>query len=499
MSTNPNKIISLQELINAQVDAKSLELIMNEAPWVEVVTRLGRKCYSISTIQAIIDQYKVRADTEISNLTDAIDTALAAGAGAAGWTDRLVQTWSERTQEQKNKDVVDIADFGGVPDNLTENKAAWGLLTNNKQNYIATLSKGNYKITPPTSIDPNLRYSYYPPYGIAGLLHLQHGTESNPENTVGQITQVVRRVNNSSRNFNYEEQIGSALFDTKIKGTGDVNNPNLCGWVSGIFNIYKEAKCESGKLDQKGSVVGLTTFAGCDYLDDDRLVAGLWARAVSPKPSDAEYDQIAGSWHTVGAEINARIRHKDTGYRENMGKGTSAVLMFYNNIRPMDIASGSTVHARNNTFGLLFGGGKFSELENTIDNYNGYYTGIQLNYIKSVGIDFPNRAGSGAVGIRFAQTRTSNGSYKTAIDLGNNKFRFGDGSFGYGETDNGDIWYNGGTLYMKDSRYNTESSRFMLADNHKIVGTNTTTPTHFITVRWNSTTNFKIPAIMERV
>ena len=83
MTSNPNKIISLQELINAQVDAKSLELIMNEAPWVEVVTRLGRKCYSISTIQALIDQYKVRADTEISNLTDAINAALAAGAGAA--------------------------------------------------------------------------------------------------------------------------------------------------------------------------------------------------------------------------------------------------------------------------------------------------------------------------------------------------------------------------------------------------------------------------------
>ncbi|WP_347452904.1 hypothetical protein [Acinetobacter thermotolerans] len=494
MTSNPNKIITLQELINAQVDAYKLELIMNEAPWVEITTRLGRKCYSIATIQGIIDQFQLDTQAELQNLQDAIAQII-----TGVLSDTSVQTWSGRSQDEKNKDVVDIADFGGVPDNLTENKDAWDLLTNNKQNYIATLSKGNYKITPPTAIDPNLRYSYYPPYGIAGLLHLQHGTEGNPENTVGQITQVVRRVNNSSRNFNYEEQIGSALFDTKIKGTGDVNSPNLGSWVSGIFNIYKEVECESGKLDQKGSVVGLTTFAGCDYLDEDRLVTGLWARAVSPKPSDAEYDQIAGSWHTVGAEINARIRHKDTGYRENMGKGASAVLMFYNNIRPEDIASGSTVHARNNTFGLLFGGGKFAELANTIDNYNGYYTGIQLNYIKSVGIDFPNRAGSGAVGIRFAQTRTSNGSYKTAIDLGNNKFRFGDGSFGYSDADNGDIWYNGGTLYMKDSRYNTESSRFMLADNHKIVGTNTTTPTHFITVRWNSTTNFKIPAIMESV
>lgn len=417
-----------------------------------------------------------------------------------GWvltsSDGQITTWSGRTQESKNKDVVDIADFGGVPNNLTDNKAAWDLLTNNKQNYIATLSKGNYKITPPTPIDPNLQYSYYPPYGIAGLFHLQHGTESNPERTVGQITQVTRRVNNSTRNYNYEEQIGSALYDTKIKGSGNVNAPNLSGWVSGIFNIYKDVKYESGALDHEGSVVGLASFAGCDYLNGDRLLAGFWARAVSPKPSDAEYDAIGGTWHTVGAEINARIRHKDAGYQESMGKGTSAVLMFYNNIRSEDIATGSTVHARNNTFGLLFGGGKFTSLENTIDNYNGYYTGIQLNYIKRVGIDFPNRAGTGAIGIRFAQTRTANGSYKTAIDLGNNKLRFGDGYFGYSDADNGDVWYNGGTLFIKDSRYNAASSRFVVADSYATVGTGANTPTHLITIRWNSTTIFKIPAII---
>lgn len=102
MTSNPNKIISLQELINAQVDAKVLELIMNEAPLVEVETRLGRKCYSISTIQAIIDQYKLQADMEIANLTDAINVALAAGAGAAGWTASLVVD-GDKTQQQINE------------------------------------------------------------------------------------------------------------------------------------------------------------------------------------------------------------------------------------------------------------------------------------------------------------------------------------------------------------------------------------------------------------
>lgn len=125
MSTNPNKIISLQELINAQVDAYKLEQIMNEAPWVEITTRLGRKCYSIATIQGIIDQYKIKVDTELAGLQEAIDTALAAGAGVAGWTDRLVQTWSGRTQEQKNKELISVKDFGAIGDGTVHTVQEW--------------------------------------------------------------------------------------------------------------------------------------------------------------------------------------------------------------------------------------------------------------------------------------------------------------------------------------------------------------------------------------
>ena len=72
MSNSPNKIISLQELINAQVDAYKLELIMNEAPWVEIQTRLGRKCYSITTINAIIEQFQLDTQTALSDLQNAI-------------------------------------------------------------------------------------------------------------------------------------------------------------------------------------------------------------------------------------------------------------------------------------------------------------------------------------------------------------------------------------------------------------------------------------------
>jgi hypothetical protein len=146
MSSNPNKIISLQELINAQVDAYKLELIMNEAPWVEVTTRLGRKCYSIATIQGIIDQYKKLVDQELDNLREAIEIAAAAGAGAAGWIDKLVLTWSGRTQEAKNKENPSPFDFKATGDGVTNDTQAFIDIEENYKDQIIDLLGKTYKV-----------------------------------------------------------------------------------------------------------------------------------------------------------------------------------------------------------------------------------------------------------------------------------------------------------------------------------------------------------------
>ena len=143
-------VITLQQLINAQKDSLSLEEIINGAEWVEVETRLGRKCYTIATINAIIArllekeelgeaqiaqsvqniiekaaQARVDLDTLVAEfdtekeallvqLQHAIDVALAAGAGAVGWIDLLIQTWSGRTQSSKNKDIESAFDYGSI-------------------------------------------------------------------------------------------------------------------------------------------------------------------------------------------------------------------------------------------------------------------------------------------------------------------------------------------------------------------------------------------------
>ena len=123
MSNSPNKIISLQELINAQVDAYKLELIMNEAPWVEITTRLGRKCYSIATIQGIIDQFQLDTQAELQNLQDAIAQII-----TGVLSDVSVRTWSDRTQEQKNKERITPLDFGAVGDSIANDTADFASL-----------------------------------------------------------------------------------------------------------------------------------------------------------------------------------------------------------------------------------------------------------------------------------------------------------------------------------------------------------------------------------
>ena len=70
----------------------------------------------------------------VTDLNEAIEIAAAAGAGANGWTDLLVQTWSGRTQESKNKDLIHVLDFkvDGKTDQQTIQDAVNYCLANNR-------------------------------------------------------------------------------------------------------------------------------------------------------------------------------------------------------------------------------------------------------------------------------------------------------------------------------------------------------------------------------
>lgn len=93
-----DEIVTLQKLINASIDTGDLESIMSDPAFTEIVTRLGRKVFSIATINALIEAGYLKID----DLQAAIDIAAAAGAGAEGWTDLLVQLQDGSTQRSLN-------------------------------------------------------------------------------------------------------------------------------------------------------------------------------------------------------------------------------------------------------------------------------------------------------------------------------------------------------------------------------------------------------------
>lgn len=138
MPSNPNKIITLQELINAQVDAYKLELIMNEAPWVEVTTRLGRKCYSIATIQGIIDQLQIDTQNVRQDFQDAIDKIVI----DHGLDASFVVDASGKTQQQINDESVhkvsSIADLAS----LIPNKDGQKVIVTSYHDGWAALAEG---------------------------------------------------------------------------------------------------------------------------------------------------------------------------------------------------------------------------------------------------------------------------------------------------------------------------------------------------------------------
>src|SRR5574344_1697854 len=81
-----DEIVTRQELIDAKRDAQDLGKAVNEK--VIVSPRYGE---DFKSLPMIAEEFQ-----------DAIETAAAAGAGANGWTDLLIQTEDGSTQRAKN-------------------------------------------------------------------------------------------------------------------------------------------------------------------------------------------------------------------------------------------------------------------------------------------------------------------------------------------------------------------------------------------------------------
>ena len=92
----------VQAIADATQDAQTLEDVINDAPDTQVTARLGRKIWTLATINHRVDVATTQANQKLTELQDTINTAAAAGAGANGWTATLVKDASGKTQQQVN-------------------------------------------------------------------------------------------------------------------------------------------------------------------------------------------------------------------------------------------------------------------------------------------------------------------------------------------------------------------------------------------------------------
>lgn len=90
-----DKIITRQELVDAQKDAQALEDVINGPADTRVKPRIGPEMWTLATINSLVQQGQIK----ISDLSEAIQIALAAGAGSAGWTANLVADGNQTQKE----------------------------------------------------------------------------------------------------------------------------------------------------------------------------------------------------------------------------------------------------------------------------------------------------------------------------------------------------------------------------------------------------------------
>ena len=90
-----DSVVTKQELINAQKDAQSLEDVINGPADTRVKPRIGPEMWTLATINSLVQQGQIK----ISDLSEAIQIALAAGAGSAGWTADLVADGNQNQAE----------------------------------------------------------------------------------------------------------------------------------------------------------------------------------------------------------------------------------------------------------------------------------------------------------------------------------------------------------------------------------------------------------------
>ena len=374
-----------------------------------------------------------------------------------GWvlvnSDSQIKTWSGRTQESKNKDIIDVRDFNPVLDGVADNTQ----VVKDVKQYIDRDGKG--VLTIPSNLKSSLTNGQgwgnnlsnttmaFSRPSVQGLFD---GSNDTPEVLDANPAHYVQKHLKMGFDYDVIHKVGSGFYDFVIHGSDDVNNPNRGTWISLLGNATSRGKHESGKSDLSNTIVGVAGFANSEVCNNG-LTVGLWGYAVGPYMTTAERDAtVDQNWGMVGTEINVYSRCGDIGYRSAplTGKGHTVGILVNTFIE-------SALQSASLQFGVaLRAEPQDRNYENhDINNWNGYHVGYFVDGVKKYGIAFGNHWADDSVGIQFPTSYLGTTRPINAIHLGNNTLNLG--NYTGTKWNNGDVWMNGGNIFVRygDTNY----------------------------------------------
>lgn len=384
---------------------------------------------------------------DLSNTNDPLK-----GAALVGFKLKAIAASVGRTVREKLSDYISSKDFGAVGDGVADDTVA--LLTlkqevESRRKSLVNMADGSHFVTAPiwtNNIKPTLMRMDKP-----AVLGLFDGTSSNPDTISDDPVlwaQKHTRFDNGSDRFAHT--VGGVFGEVVVHGTGEPGSADTDGtWIGSLGNAVlrttNQGTPSTPDFDGYGNMIGVAGFAKLEgYPGEGNIACGSWGYASGPELDQVTFDALpATNWSLVGFEANVDINHPDIGERAVLsGKGSSVGFLSANYRK-----QGTGV--KDWTFGMVLDGspsdGNYTGQD--VTKWNGYYTGILVDKIKSKGIRFGRYFANDSYGIHFPDSYAGDARPKSAIYVGNNTVNWG-GFDGTMKSD-GDMWANSGSLFYR--------------------------------------------------
>lgn len=259
---------------------------------------VNSKTGDLTTLKTTDKTQIVKSINEVFDKTKDVvalyDKNVEAGARANGWTDLLVQTWSGRTQESKNKDTVSVLDFGIIPDSLEDQTAKFDAFFNYiRANKVkGTAPAGTYIVSPTkqktfgSAANGDIEVVNYC-IDISGIDF--EGALGGYRNSQGTIFKINPLSTDTNAVLMLQAQQTAALVMYSIKGVAFRNAPTCLRMTYAVHcnidNVYADSTCKDfivlGELTfASGPLFNKISNANCSVLGKPLVMQGKsWCNA----------------------------------------------------------------------------------------------------------------------------------------------------------------------------------------------------------------------------